>query len=99
MVTVLALVGCGRAEPRKTTPEPHHEVLRVIYRDARTIMLLALPVKAGDRVPVACAQPLLIDPATGAVRTIPPAEAASRLKTMQLSGATQGTCPTDRDSS
>lgn len=68
-------------------------MLRVLYRNTDTVMLLTLPVGQGGAPPPTCSTPLLIDPLTGAARAISREEAALRLKTMEMSGATQGTCP------
>jgi hypothetical protein len=68
-------------------------MLRTIYRDDRSIMLVALPGPSGSRPTGDCAQALLIDPATGRAQPISAAEATSRQKSMQLAGAVAGTCP------
>ncbi len=86
------LAGCGHAAPH--APQAHGApVLRAVYRDQAQHLLIALPdadhgLPHGD-----CAAPLLVDDATGAARQITPAEAADRIKRMQLAGAVHGTCP------
>ena len=86
------LAGCGHQAPR-ATPASGTPVLRAIYRDATHHVLLALPDRAKPLPQRDCAAPLLIDDATGAVQQITRAEAAERIKGMQLSGAVHGTCP------
>jgi hypothetical protein len=86
------LAGCGSSPPRQ--PRAHGTpVLRAVDRDATQRLLVVLPdgdhpVPRGD-----CAAPLLIDEATGGAHQITPAEAADRMRHMQLSGAVHGTCP------
>lgn len=92
---VLVLAGCGGAQaPHKPRPEGR-KVLRAIYRDDRSIMLVALRDGAAAPPRGDCAQPLLVDPATGAAKAIGANEAAARQRTMQLAGAVEGTCPGD----
>ena len=86
------LAGCGQAAPRQPRARGA-PVLRAVYRDATHHMFVVLP-DAGHRLPQGdCAAPLLIDDATGGARQITPAEAADRMRHMQLSGAIRGTCP------
>ncbi|WP_226018379.1 hypothetical protein [Novosphingobium sp. FKTRR1] len=69
-------------------------ILRAVYRDDRAILLVALPAPGTSRAPVGeCAKPLLIDPASGQATAIGQVEATRRVTTMQLVGATNGTCP------
>ncbi|MCW1384007.1 hypothetical protein OLX02_14385 [Novosphingobium sp. KCTC 2891] len=68
-------------------------MLRVLYRDAASTMLLTLPPGPGAAPPPpSCAAPLLIDPASGAARPLTAQEVTARLRTMQLAGAVHGTC-------
>lgn len=72
-------------------------MLRAIYRDDRAVLLLALPAPGTRALPGGdCAQPLLVDPATGQAVVIGADEARRRVATMQLVGATGGTCPPHR---
>ncbi|OYW16443.1 MAG: hypothetical protein B7Z39_01010 [Novosphingobium sp. 12-64-8] len=88
------LVAACHDAPQSTQRAESVPVLRVLYRDANASMLLTLPArKRGPMPPPGCRTPLLIDPLTGAVHAISDSEAASRLKTMQMAGATPGTCP------
>jgi len=87
---------CGQGEdpPRQGTLARGQAVLRAVYRDERAMIVLALPAPGSHTLPTGpCAQPLLIDPVTGQAVPIGKAEAARRITTMRLSGATSGTCP------
>ncbi|MEO0032921.1 MAG: hypothetical protein RIS94_2679 [Pseudomonadota bacterium] len=89
----VALVACGSAQAPRKAGGAGHKVLRAIYRDDHAIMLVALR-DGGAALPRGdCAQPLLVDPGTGAAHPIDAAEAAARQRTMQLAGAVEGTCP------
>lgn len=93
VLLTMLLAACG------TTPDQRHpapqgrKVLRAVYRDARSLLLVTLPMPGDGTVPGACAQPLLVDQASGAARPIGVAEAAARQAQMQLAGATEGHCP------
>ncbi len=91
---VLALAACDDAPAKRHKADEGAPVLRVVYRDADSEMVLMVPEKGlradlrGD-----CAAPLLVDARTGAARVIGEADVQARLKTMQLAGATRGACP------
>jgi hypothetical protein len=89
VLLVLPLAACGPAH----TPQPRAHgtpVLRAVYRDEGHHLLMVLDRKAprGD-----CTAPLLIDDATGAAHQLSPADAAERMRHMQLAGAVEGECP------
>jgi hypothetical protein len=86
------LAGCGSPPPRQVHARGA-PVLRAIYRDAAQHLLVVLPERGHPLPPGDCAAPLLVDDASGQARQISRAEAAERMKRMQLSGAVHGTCP------
>lgn len=89
----MLVAACDDAPARKKPRPEGVPVLRVLYRDADMTLLMTLPAqKGGPRPPESCTAPLLIDPVTGAARAISREEAAVRLKTMEMSGATSGRC-------
>eukprot|EP01037_Dinobryon_pediforme_P014173 gene14173-14292_t len=93
VLCLLALLsGCGSSPPRQVRARGV-PVLRAIYRDAAQHLLVVLPEPGHPAPPGDCAAPLLVDDASGQARQIAPAEAAERMKRMQLSGAVRGTCP------
>lgn len=90
---LLALAACN---PASTSREKHDDgvpVLRVVYRDANSEMVLMVPEKGQTASRDDCAAPLLVDARTGQARALSDAEVQARLKTMQLAGATRGVCP------
>ena len=91
---LLVLAAC-HSEPavhRPTTAEPL--LLRAVYRDAGSTMVLVLPEAGQARVTRSdCTAPLLIDALTGQARVLAEAEVQARLRTMQLAGATRSACP------
>jgi len=73
------------------------EVVRAVYRDGHDTMLVAWS-KGGAAVPQGsgaddCHAALLITGADGHVSRLSPQQAQARMKTMQLSGASEGHCP------
>ncbi|WP_421837351.1 hypothetical protein [Novosphingobium sp.] len=91
---VAALAACNASTAARKKADEGTPVLRAVYRDADSRMVLMLPEK-GQRAVLRgdCAAPLLIDARTGAVRVLDEAEVQARLRTMQLAGATRGACP------
>ncbi len=94
LVGVVALAACNASTAAEKKADEGTPVLRAVYRDADSRMVLMLPEK-GRRAVLRgdCAAPLLIDARTGAVRVLDEAEVQARLRTMQLAGATRGACP------
>lgn len=94
MIAPLLLAGCEAPPADRQKPDEGSPVLRVIYRDTESEMVLMVPEK-GQRAAIRsdCAAPLLVDAHTGAVRVLSETEVQARLKTMQLAGATRGACP------
>lgn len=95
---MLALTACDAAPVTQHKADDGASLLRVVYRDADSEMVLMVPEKGGRAaLPKAlgrdCAAPLLIDAHTGQVRVLDEAEVQARLRTMQLAGATRGACP------
>ncbi len=95
---VLALSACNAAPAAPRKADEGTQLLRVVYRDAASEMVLMVPEKGGRAaLPKAlgrdCAAPLLIDARTGQARVLDEAEVQARLRTMQLAGATRGVCP------
>jgi len=90
---VLALAGCGSARPPGHGHAHGEPVLRAVYRDDAHRLLVVLPDNAHHVPRGDCAAPVLIDEVSGAARQVTPADAASWMRHMQLSGAVHGTCP------
>lgn len=90
---MLALAAC-HSEPAPQKPKADgQELLRAVYRDATTTMVVAVPEAGTPRAAAGnCAEPLLIDTATRQARVLSAAEVQERLRTMQLAGATRGAC-------
>ncbi|MDF8332684.1 hypothetical protein [Novosphingobium cyanobacteriorum] len=92
MPAALALAGCGQGEAQKSAPPQGRKVMRTIYRDDKAMLLVVMPDGPGAPPSADCTQPLLIDPASGAVRAISAQEAAERQRRMELVGASEGNC-------
>ena len=90
---VAALSACNAAPVAPHTADESTQLLRVVYRDADSEMVLMVPEKGRAELRSDCTAPLLIDAHTGAVRVLSEAEVQARLRTMQLAGATRGACP------
>ncbi|NMN03259.1 MULTISPECIES: hypothetical protein [unclassified Novosphingobium] len=91
MLTMLA--ACQQAPVARQRAEHEQPVLRVLYRDGHDSMLRTLSRDGGPAPDDECHAALLIDGQTGAARRLSRAEADARTATMQLAGATPGTCP------
>lgn len=90
----LVLAGCHAAPTVSNQSDRGKPLLRVVYRDADSDMVLMVPEKgSGAALQGDCAAPLLVDARTGAARVLGEAEVQARLKTMQLAGAARGACP------
>ncbi|KPF89403.1 hypothetical protein IP83_02440 [Novosphingobium sp. AAP93] len=90
---MLTLAACNAAPSAPQKPDQGTPLLRVVYRDADAEMVLMVPEKGRASLRGDCAAPLLIDARTGQARVLSNAEVQTRLKTMQLAGATRGVCP------
>lgn len=91
---LLVLAGC-HSEPKayRSNNEGAH-LLRAVYRDASSTMVLVIPEAGKPKSPRGdCTVPMLIDIATGQARVLTAIEVQARLRTMQLAGATRSACP------
>jgi len=87
---VLALAAChSEPAPHRTSAEGPL-LLRAVYRDASSTMVLVIPEGRPQRGD--CTAPLLIDNLTGQAHVLSAPEVQARLRTMQLAGATRGAC-------
>lgn len=94
LCAVLALTACHSEPAAPPRTEAPADLLRVIYRDAGETLIMTLQTREGTQLPVgACARPLLLDNATGAVRKPTGEEAERRRGQMQLVGAAPARCP------
>lgn len=94
VVAPVILSGCSAAPAKRSKPDEGTPVLRVVYRDADSEMVLMVLEKSGRAsMRGDCAAPLLVDARTGQARVLEENEVQARLKTMQLAGATRGVCP------
>jgi hypothetical protein len=90
---LLTLAACHSAPPTPQKPDEGSPLLRVVYRDMHSEMVLMVPDKGREMLRDDCAAPLLIDTRSGQARVLGENEVQARLKTMQLAGATRGLCP------
>ncbi|MFM9937423.1 MAG: hypothetical protein ACKVOL_14650 [Novosphingobium sp.] len=93
LCALLVLAAC-HSEPDAKRPSAEGPVLlRAVYRDASSTMVLVIP-EAGKPKPLRsdCTAPMLIDTLTGAARVLTDAEAQARLRTMQLVAAAPAAC-------
>ncbi len=88
---MLALAACHSEPAAHRTSFDGPLLLRAVYRDADSTMVLVIPEGRPQRGD--CTAPLLIDNATGQARALTAAEVQARLRTMQLAGATRSACP------
>ncbi|MBU6395431.1 MAG: hypothetical protein KGQ75_12730 [Sphingomonadales bacterium] len=93
MAGVLTLAACNAAPSAPQKPDQGTPLLRVVYRNADSEMVLMVPDEGREMLRGDCAAPLLIDNRSGQARVLGEAEVQARLKTMQLAGATRGVCP------
>jgi hypothetical protein len=94
LLAVFTLAACDAVPTEKHKPDDGTPILRVVYRDADAEMVLMMPEKGSSTARQGdCAAPLLVDARTGQARVLSEAEVQTRLKTMQLAGATRGACP------
>ncbi len=91
---MLVLAAC-HAKPDAQRPNTQGPLLlRAVYRDASSMMVLVIPEAGQPKPPRGdCTAPMLIDSLTGAARVLTAAEVQARLRTMQLAGATRSACP------
>ena len=88
---MLALAACHSEPAAHRTSFEGPLLLRAVYRDADSTMVLVIPEGRPQRGD--CTAPLLIDNTTGQARALSAAEVQARLRTMQLAGATRSACP------
>jgi hypothetical protein len=88
------LAGC-QAEPAVHRPGAEGPLLlRAVYRDASSTMVLVIPEAGQQRAGSSdCAALMLIDTRAGQARVLNGSEVQARLRTMQLAGATRSACP------
>ncbi|WP_298283306.1 hypothetical protein [Novosphingobium sp.] len=100
LCAVIALAACHSEPAAPPRGEASPNLLRVIYRDAAETLIMTLQTRQGAPLPGgACARPLLLDTATGAVRMPTGEEAERRRGQMQLVGAAPARCPAGRTGS
>jgi hypothetical protein len=90
---VLVLAAC-HTEPAAKRPSAEGSLLlRAVYRDANSTMVLVITEARHAKARGDCTAPMLIDNLTGQARVLSAAEMQTRLRTMQLAWATRSGCP------
>jgi len=93
MIGYLWLAACDGDAPVRKPSAQGATILHAIYRDDHRMLLVALRDGDTRRPNADCVQPMLVDVKTGAARAVSVAEAAALQRTMQMTGAVEGTCP------